>query len=475
MSASQDDLEAAIDAAPDDPAAYAAYGAWLSARGDPRGELVAVQVAQLSAKGLDLARLEAREQEILDAHAATLAWPERPDYWVPRVEWFCGFFRAAGDFVSVDGHPSSRFLRHASTDLRAAIPTLATWRAPLTARDVGWLAACPRLRALHVDERQLRALPPDVFERLETLHVDAFDPPRRLTEIAMPRLRTLGLRVFHAWVDVAVAAIERLRPPELSLDVSGQGGVGPALAKLAAVAPLVTSLRLESLSREHLWAPLAGVVFPNARALDVSSPGLDLEPAAYRWWAECAPAARRVVVGADTDDRGTFAERRDRRHALASSALGARVVELELRLGQEHYGGTRIFGGTLPALERLDVLGPVVSPGAAARMWRDADLDAEHLPSLRALSIDVDGQVAPIAASSLAAQLEELTVRIDGDDGARAFLDARDRFPRLRTLGITGVRRFSRAVREALRSLDVDVERRPLHPIVFASPDRLAS
>lgn len=41
--ASNPELEAMIDAAPDDGAAYSVYGDWLAAQGDPRGELIALQ------------------------------------------------------------------------------------------------------------------------------------------------------------------------------------------------------------------------------------------------------------------------------------------------------------------------------------------------------------------------------------------------------------------------------------------------
>jgi uncharacterized protein (TIGR02996 family) len=39
------DLERAIADAPEDPAGYAVYADWLESQGDPRGKLIAVQLA----------------------------------------------------------------------------------------------------------------------------------------------------------------------------------------------------------------------------------------------------------------------------------------------------------------------------------------------------------------------------------------------------------------------------------------------
>lgn len=60
-------LEAAIDADPDDIGAWSVYGDFLQAAGDPRGELVAVQVA-LAEKPKD-AKLKKKESALLEEHA----------------------------------------------------------------------------------------------------------------------------------------------------------------------------------------------------------------------------------------------------------------------------------------------------------------------------------------------------------------------------------------------------------------------
>ncbi len=63
-------LEAAILKAPDDIDGYLVYGDWLQSKGDPRGELIAVQAALLG-KPNDQA-LQKKERDILAEHAEAL-------------------------------------------------------------------------------------------------------------------------------------------------------------------------------------------------------------------------------------------------------------------------------------------------------------------------------------------------------------------------------------------------------------------
>jgi uncharacterized protein (TIGR02996 family) len=85
------ELEARILERIDDPAAYAVYGDWLSERGDPRGELVALQLAL--AAGYDQATAE-RAQRLLDEYAwdwlGKLAWLDGDEL---LLEWRHGFVK----------------------------------------------------------------------------------------------------------------------------------------------------------------------------------------------------------------------------------------------------------------------------------------------------------------------------------------------------------------------------------------------
>jgi uncharacterized protein (TIGR02996 family) len=65
----RESLEAAIRANPDDRAAHSAYADYLQEQGDPRGELIAVQLALEDPRTPEeLQRLQAREKQLLDEH-----------------------------------------------------------------------------------------------------------------------------------------------------------------------------------------------------------------------------------------------------------------------------------------------------------------------------------------------------------------------------------------------------------------------
>ena len=84
------ELEARILADPDDLSAYLVYGDWLAERGDPRGELIAVQ-AKLKETPAD-ATLQEREKKLLADNANTwlgdLAGKDEKDL---AIRWRLGF------------------------------------------------------------------------------------------------------------------------------------------------------------------------------------------------------------------------------------------------------------------------------------------------------------------------------------------------------------------------------------------------
>jgi uncharacterized protein (TIGR02996 family) len=87
MSPRNDELEALIAARPDQPDNYLVYADWLSGRGDPRGELIAVQHA-LSTGGGSSEALAARERDLLEKNERFL--PGLPKEMV-HVTWRWGF------------------------------------------------------------------------------------------------------------------------------------------------------------------------------------------------------------------------------------------------------------------------------------------------------------------------------------------------------------------------------------------------
>ncbi len=94
-------LEAALVESPDDLAGHMAYGDYLAEQGDPRGELVQVQLAleDASRKPAERKRLQAREAELLTLHGrqwlgatAKFLWgkwsgPDRPWRYTLRRGW----------------------------------------------------------------------------------------------------------------------------------------------------------------------------------------------------------------------------------------------------------------------------------------------------------------------------------------------------------------------------------------------------
>src|ERR1044071_3968073 len=81
-------LIAAIEANPDDVEAYYVYGDYLMAKGDPRGELVALQAAEL--RSPDDKKVSSRAEKFLREHEAALL----PDLGKSvTLVWQCGFVR----------------------------------------------------------------------------------------------------------------------------------------------------------------------------------------------------------------------------------------------------------------------------------------------------------------------------------------------------------------------------------------------
>ncbi len=83
------ELEARIRAQPETEA-FLVYGDWFAERGDPRGDLVALQTKLMARP--DSRALRAREQALLAAHGdvwlGPLAASDQRDF---RCTWFCGF------------------------------------------------------------------------------------------------------------------------------------------------------------------------------------------------------------------------------------------------------------------------------------------------------------------------------------------------------------------------------------------------
>ncbi len=115
---SPEPLLEAIDADPSDLDARRVLGDWYATHGDPLGELIAVQVALLDARGDDAAPLLAREEELFRQHRDRFFGPLHPRARGrgARVKWFAGSWQSVeledplADLGGVLGHPLARWL-----------------------------------------------------------------------------------------------------------------------------------------------------------------------------------------------------------------------------------------------------------------------------------------------------------------------------------------------------------------------------
>ena len=151
---------------PDDVAAHLVYGDWLQARGDPRGELVALQVELARAEGPARIALERKDREFRQLHAEQLFGALRPfaDELVQR--WSHGFIDAAS--LGVRDHDGAtvplRMLPYLlELPVAARMTSLSLPHPPLRRRDVdrvlckSEVIAC--LRTL-----ELRNVPPEYIK-----------------------------------------------------------------------------------------------------------------------------------------------------------------------------------------------------------------------------------------------------------------------------------------------------------------------
>ena len=122
-------LETRIVEHPADDAAYAVYGDWLQRQGDPRGELIALQLAREAevARGVTRSKLAAAIGKLVERQASVLLGdlaalvPDVRELSAAPLIWRRGFIHRvvldsrAGELGAIVGqilaHPSGRFVR----------------------------------------------------------------------------------------------------------------------------------------------------------------------------------------------------------------------------------------------------------------------------------------------------------------------------------------------------------------------------
>jgi uncharacterized protein (TIGR02996 family) len=239
------ELLAAIAADLDDPAPYQVYADWLLERGDPHGELIAIQTRL--ALGADPA-LQARERALLDRHVLDWLGPDLGEH--VRVTWFRGFVREvvlkrrpARGWSPLLRAPAARFIRRISA-LSPVKDLLDLVEAPCRGHvTVLWLGS---YRSARYSTRGLA----DAFPNLQVLDCDAGSI--ELVELRFRALRDLGLALGD-WSTETVAALMAAEVPALeTLTIWGTGDdedLAPtAFRRLfdGAMAPALRTLRFEA-------------------------------------------------------------------------------------------------------------------------------------------------------------------------------------------------------------------------------------
>ncbi len=275
------ELEALIEADLDSVEPFLVYADWLQARGDPRGELAALQ-HRLATSPTD----ELREEEgrLLSARAAALLGPLADCPQIARLGWRLGFVERACLFVdrSPDydeptlmrtflAHPACRFLRElvlCDRDLRLDSLADALLRAPprptVTRLQLGapekpprvhvssaLLARFPRLVELRLFALPL-ALEPLEHASLARLVLGAEATRAHVATLAGSKLPALRELVFAqegpSWREPDAGFLEELaaarfpRLERLAVRFSHRGPPAGALRPLLA-APLVRALK----------------------------------------------------------------------------------------------------------------------------------------------------------------------------------------------------------------------------------------
>jgi uncharacterized protein (TIGR02996 family) len=267
------ELEQAIVNAPEDPGGYAVYADWLQSQGDPRGQLMALQLAP-EPHSQEHARAIGRE---IAAHPAYYYGPLAVHRKHAVFRWQFGFIHdvnlghiesgePAGVLEQVLKHPSGRFLvdltiRPRNVEPEDAQPIIDALErlAPPTLRSIHMYAkpgvdlrrlwsALPRLRVLSLVQSRCRigALAVPELEWLRIVgHAVAEDEVTTFTRANWPMLKRIDLaKPDQLWLDELVGMFERA--PHLEhLEVTGARDIAELLRVLPQTSVAARLVKLE--------------------------------------------------------------------------------------------------------------------------------------------------------------------------------------------------------------------------------------
>jgi uncharacterized protein (TIGR02996 family) len=343
-------LHDAVLAAPDDDAPRLVYADWLLERGDPRGELIATQIAL--AGNPDDAALRARERELMTAHRETWIAASRS----MQPQFRNGFIErisvGGGELVGLAAAVEDACIRE--LEVRTLQRDLAVVSAQFSRM---------ALRRFHLHyrivfpETLVPLLAAPEIARLETLalQVIEYDPGalEALIDADLPALRDLWLS--HGRIDAAaIGKLAKWRRPLRSFDVShnkiGRGSIAKLLEAPGFRALESLDLRATSLETSDVIELCA--VNPPLVGLNLASCSVGTSGAmAIAAW----PGARRLRslgladAGIGADGLAALAASKQLPQGM-TLALDADLLGLEAR-------GSRWVGQIDPALTaRFDIV-----------------------------------------------------------------------------------------------------------------------
>ena len=318
------ELVAAVAAEPDDDAPRLVYADWLTQRGDPRGELMHLQIARAAMIAGDerAKETDARIEALLEAHRAT---------WLGKLALLAkhgirfGFDRGA--IGAVTG--AIDVLAKNAAQILTAAPLLATVNLVVdrTGRDLTPLAGTPllpRVRELSVMSAQASrvagwdALALPALRRL-SLSTLAFAPAELGAALAAPRLTALHFDRCR-FNKGSVEAFARIVGPLRVLGVQA-AHLGPRLGEIAGglrelVEAYLAGNELGSVGLAHLLPALRDVVHLDLR-------GNALAVADLAGLLDAIPSVRVLELGGNPlGDDGAA--------AIAHHPAAARLVRLHL-------------------------------------------------------------------------------------------------------------------------------------------------
>lgn len=283
------EFEQALFERPDDDGAWAVYGDWLAARGDPRGELIQLELAIEA--GAITAELRSRYAQLM-IHEHPRWVGERlsallDEYGASRdfaVEWRRGHLLharilargsqgAAQRLTALLGSPTAMMLEQIMVDIDADRDDLqaldpAVWQQtqlgalrqlklqawtfrrgsgpPLIDLAFDWAQAWPRLEILHLHALHWRLSPPHHARLRElefsTRHGVEIEPLRMLAQAELPKLERLALFLGRAEATDEFAGVLD--------DVLAMAGRA-AVVRLALVALDQPEILLAKLAKQH--------------------------------------------------------------------------------------------------------------------------------------------------------------------------------------------------------------------------------